>query len=380
MAQSFIDKYVFALMLDSSNFEKGANVATKAVNGIKSTILKTYSMIGGIDLFKSMVSDYTNTARSIDNLNLITGENITTLQAWNKSIQDVGGNVGAFQGTLRGLSQSLTDLRNFGKYDERIGWLGAIGVDLYKDGRLKKASELLTDIAGKIKGMGETEAWSWARRLGIDESTYRLFRKHGDQIERIIKNNEKYAVLKRGDIKTLEEYDRMISNFKNSWTSFSREIMSSVLPVIQKDLFPEVEKLVKYLTTNKGEVGEFFSTFSKGLITVFQKTNKVMGLIGSKVGEVQGALESGNFDKAGQTLFDVTPFGMAVNWLKGNVADWAKNKQANSKQNFVVIQNMNVETKDAKRLSKDLQSLAESYPVEPWNRNLMPQFVRANNK
>ena len=172
----------------------------------------------------------------------------------------------------------------------------------------------------------------------------------------------------------------MISNFKNSWTSFSREIMSSVLPVIQKDLFPEVEKLVKYLTTNKGEVGEFFSTFSKGLITVFQKTNKVMGLIGSKVGEVQGALESGNFDKAGQTLFDVTPFGMAVNWLKGNVADWAKNKQANSKQNFVVIQNMNVETKDAKRLSKDLQSLAESYPVEPWNRNLMPQFVRANNK
>ena len=58
MAQSYIDKYVFALMLDSSNFEKGANLATKAANGIKSTLLKTYTALGGIDLFKNMLTDY----------------------------------------------------------------------------------------------------------------------------------------------------------------------------------------------------------------------------------------------------------------------------------------------------------------------------------
>lgn len=281
MAQSYIDKYVFALMLDSSNFEKGANLATKAANGVKNTLLKTYSIIGGIDLFKSMLTDYTEATRSIDNLNLITGENITTLQAWKKSIQDVGGNVGAFEGTLKGLSNSLADLRQFGKYDDRLGILGWRGISLYQDGKMKNATTLLSEIAKKIKDMNESDAFSWASALGIDESTYRLFRLHGDSIDDLIKKNKQWAVLNKEDVKTTRQYDKIISDFKSSWQSLSRILVSSILPVIQNDLFPELENLVKYLTTNKDEVKDFFNNIGEGVREILPGVIEVAKAIGT---------------------------------------------------------------------------------------------------
>ena len=281
MAQSYIDKYVFALMLDSSNFEKGANLATKAANGVKNTLLKTYSIIGGIDLFKSMLTDYTEATRSIDNLNLITGENITTLQAWKKSIQDVGGNVGAFEGTLKGLSNSLADLRQFGKYDDRLGILGWRGISLYQDGKMKNATTLLSEIAKKIKDMNEADAFSWARALGIDESTYRLFRLHGENIDNLIKKNERWAVLNKEDVKTTRQYDKIISDFKSSWQSLSRILVSSILPVIQNDLFPELENLVKYLTTNKDEIKDFFNNIGEGVREILPGVIEVAKAIGT---------------------------------------------------------------------------------------------------
>lgn len=311
MAQSYIDKYVFALMLDSSNFEKGANLATKAANGIKNTLLKTYSIIGGIDLFKSMITDYTDATRSIDNLNLITGENITTLQAWKKSIQDVGGNVGAFEGTLKGLSNSLADLRQFGKYDERLGVLGWRGISLYQDGKMKNATTLLTEIAKKIKNLNEQDAFSWARALGIDESTYRLFRLHGDSIENIIKKNERWAVLNREDVKTTRQYDKILSDFKSSWQSLSRILVSSVLPVIQNELFPELENLVKYLTTNKDEVRAFFTNFSEGVKEILPGVIEVAKAVGTFAGwVVKGAQGAGEI--AGTTVGNLETFSNKI--------------------------------------------------------------------
>lgn len=308
MAQSYIDKYVFALMLDSSNFEKGANLATKAANGIKNTLLKTYSIIGGIDLFKSMITDYTDAARSIDNLNLITGENITTLQAWKKSIQDVGGNVGAFEGTLKGLSNSLADLRQFGKYDERLGVLGWRGISLYQDGKMKNATTLLYEIAKKIKNLNEQDAFSWARALGIDESTYRLFRLHGDSIENLIKKNERWAVLNREDVKTTRQYDKILSDFKSSWQSLSRILVSSVLPVIQNELFPELENLVKYLTTNKDEVRAFFTNFAEGVKDILPGVIEVAKAVGTFAGwVVKGAQGAGEI--AGTAVGNLETFG-----------------------------------------------------------------------
>lgn len=397
MAQSFIDKYVFALMLDSKDFEKGANLATKAANGIKDTLLKTYSIIGGIDLFKNMLTDYTDATRSIDNLNLVTGENITTLQAWKKSIQDVGGNVGAFEGTLRGLSKSLSDLRQFGKVDDRLGILGWQGIDLYKNGRMKQASEILTDIAKKIKTMREADAWSWASAMGIDESTYRLFRLHGENIDELIKKNERWAILKKEDIKTTRQYDKLISDFKNSWLSFSRTIMSSVLPVLQKDLFPEIEKMVLYLTDHKEDITKFFQSLANGAVKAaegFVKVGEGIGLVaaqlqtdledniekhGSVVGSAKTALDWG--EPLGKLNLPMYFLGKAKDKLAGINASMqaSKEREANLQNNVLYIHSLNVASNDPKRFSEGLSELAQTGTLPTNKLDLIPQVGGVNN-
>lgn len=306
MAQSYIDKYVFALMLDSSNFEKGANLATKAANGIKSTLLKTYTALGGIDLFKSMLTTYTDAARNIDSLSLTTGENIVKLQAWEKAIQDIGGNINSFRGTISALDDSLAKL-SMGQVDERFGAMLKLGVSAFDaTGKLKKGADLLLDM-GKALNQFEDNAmaFTWAKAMGLDESTFKLMRRYGEGLESAIKQNERWAIINQKDIEITRNYDRMISRFKTSWQELSKTIMSTVLPVIQKELFPEVEKLVKYFETNQGQIKQFFENIANGakeaapvLLTIAEAIGKVAGVIvsgaqgaGTLAGKGVGALE-----------------------------------------------------------------------------------------
>ena len=287
MAQSYIDKYVFALMLDSSNFEKGANLATKAANGIKNTLIKTYAALGGIDLFKSMLTTYTDAARNIDSLSLTTGENIVKLQAWEKAIQDTGGNINAFRGTISALDDSLAKL-SMGQVDERFGSMLKLGVSAFDaSGKLKKGADLLLDMSNALNQFEDNAmAFTWAKAIGLDESTFKLMRRYGDGLESAIKQNERWAIITQRDIENGRAYDKMISRFKTSWQDLSKTIMSSVLPVIQNDLFPEVEKLVKYFETNKDQVKQFFDNIGKGVREMLPVIVQLAEAVGTVAGWV----------------------------------------------------------------------------------------------
>lgn len=295
MAQSYIDKYVFALMLDSSNFEKGANLATKAANGIKSTLLKTYTALGGIDLFKSMLTTYTDAARNIDSLSLTTGENIIKLQAWEKAIQDTGGNINQFRGTISALDDSLAKL-SMGQVDERFGAMLKLGVSAFDaSGKMKKGADLLLDM-GKALNQFEDNAmaFTWAKAMGLDESTFKLMRRYGDGLEKAIKQNERWAIITQRDIENGRAYDRMISRFKTAWQELSKTIMSSVLPVIQKDLFPEVERLVKYFEANQGQIKQFFENLANGAKEALPVIMEIAEAVGAFAGFiVKGAQKTG---------------------------------------------------------------------------------------
>jgi hypothetical protein len=295
MAQSYIDKYVFALMLDSSNFEKGANLATKAANGIKNTLLKTYAALGGIDLFKSMLTTYTDAARNIDSLSLTTGENIVKLQAWEKAIQDTGGNINAFRGTISALDDSLAKL-SMGQVDERFGAMLKLGVSAFDaSGKLKKGADLLLDMGQALNQFEDNAmAFTWAKAMGLDESTFKLMRRYGDGLESAIKQNERWAIITQRDIENGRAYDKMISRFKTSWQELSKTIMSSVLPVIQNDLFPEIEKLVKYFETNKDQVKQFFENIGEGVREMLPVIVQLAEAVGTVAGWVaKGAQTTG---------------------------------------------------------------------------------------
>lgn len=367
MAQSFIDKYVFALMLDSSNFEKGATLATKAANGIKDTMLKTYTALGGINLFKNMLTDYTDAARNIDMLNILTGENTVQLQAWEKTIQDTGGNVNAFRSSLRGLNESLAQFKNFGQVDNKIVALFKQGISpTGANGNWKKGTELLKDIAGAIRKIkDESSAWSWASAMGIDESTFRMMRMHGEQLDDIIKKNERWAIINKQDIETTRKYDLIISSFKTSWLDLSRTIMSELLPVLQDKLFPEIKNGLEYFKTNKGTIIEGIRTIAELAERAAEGFKTIGEGIGLVAAEIVGEQEK-NVQKHGKVLGTAATIGGmykdTLNYWGGPLmlspTAYASQKAA---QYIINVSKMNVNGENAQEIGQDIADKAGTY-------------------
>lgn len=281
---SYVDKYFFALMLDAKGFKSGANTAVSAIDSIKNTFLKTYSLLGGFDLFKNMLTSYTTTARSIDQLNLMTGINTRDMQAWQKTIQDTGGDVNAFNNTLAKLADMQAQIKYRG-YAEGMGDFNFFGIDV----RGKKPIEILKDVNKLLKSVKDNaEAFNIAKRLGIDESSYRIMRLYGDKLEKVVESNLKYAVMTQKDIENAQRYEQIVSDFKIAWTKLSKEVMSNILPTLMNDLFPQVERLTNLV------VKELLPGLKDALPYIVKAAEKVAewsGYVGTGIGEMQGKYE-----------------------------------------------------------------------------------------
>lgn len=318
MATGYIDKYVFALMLDSTDFQKGANIATRAIGGLKSTLLKTYSAIGGIDLFKNLISTYTDAAKSVDRMSIVTNEDINSLQAWQKAISDTGGNVNAFNGTIRALSDDMAQLKNYGtsKYLSTMQWLG---IDFTNEkGEIKSATELLLAYQKALAGMDNQTAWNFAQKLGLDEDTFALMRRHPDDLEKIIRQYKKMAIIGKEDIAINRQWEKVLSDFRYSWLRFSKTIGSNVLPILQNQLFPAIQEGINYLLSNQDEVKSFFGSVSSGvrtLLPVIVDVAKATGTFLGKVVDVTKAL--GEMIGTAQVMLEGNDNGHSTDLVNG---------------------------------------------------------------
>lgn len=359
MAQSFIDKYVFALMLDSSNFEKGANMATKAANGIKTTLLKTYTALGGIDLFKGMLTSYTDAAHNIDMLNILTGENTVQLQAWEKTIQDTGGNINAFRGSLRGLNESFAQFRNFGQADNKILALFRQGISpTDAQGNWKKGTEVLKEIARVIRTIkSESSAWTWASAMGIDEGTFRMMRIYGENIDDIIKKNEQWAIINKRDIENTRKYDLMVSAFKTSWLDLSKTIMSELLPVIQEQLFPAIRNGIEYFRENKDGIIGTIKTICDLMLQTAGAAKDFAEYLGAKAANVTITQEQ-NVSKYGKGVGTALTAGKYL--TMANLPMLAANYAADKAQQYIInISKVDVSTDNIEGLTNEIKQVAQ---------------------
>lgn len=347
MATGYIDKYVFALMLDSTDFQKGANLATRAIGGLKSTLLKTYSAIGGIDLFKNLISTYTDAAKSVDRMSIVTNEDINSLQAWQKAISDTGGNVNAFNGTIRALSDDMAQLKNYGtsKYLSTMQWLG---IDFTNEkGEIKSATELLLAYQKALAGMDNQTAWNFAQKLGLDEDTFALMRRHPDDLEKIIRQYKKISVIGKEDIAINRQWEKVLSDFRYSWLRFSKTIGSNVLPILQNQLFPAIQDGINYLLGHKEEISTVIDGLGEGVKKIIP-VMKVVAVIAKEIGsliwnisEATGDLmgrATGYLERRGTSwvsvLNSLSPLGRLVN---GNMVEKDLQKKQNELQNSVAL-------------------------------------------
>ena len=345
---NIVDKFVFALMLDSKGMKEGANVAEKALGSVKNAFLKTYSLIGGFDLFRNMLHTYTDAAKSVDDFSLVTGQNIYQLQAWQKAIQDTGGDVAGLQGTIRRFTDMQAQLKRYGTASGIEEFL-RIGIDP----RGKSAFQVLQQVGKVLASVKDNaEAFNIAKNIGIDESTFIMLRRYGENFDKVIKANEKYAFINRAAIAQTREYNRILSSFKTSWLQFSASIMKVALPAIEK-ILPEIEKITKYLLN---ETLPTVMEWGSSLINAVQEAGDFWGnVIGEHAKEVNeqkrfDEMRSATFKKAKEAGLTTKDIFEMSKFLAGEKRyDWYS-RRANA---FIDVK-VNANNADGKQIGQEI--------------------------
>jgi hypothetical protein len=235
-----IDKFVFALFLDTKNFKQGADTAEKSVNGIKRTILQAYSAIGGINLFRTMLNDYSATAVELGRLSESTGENLRELEAWKLTVRDAGSDVGAFFGTLKMLNDEMANIKNYGT-SASLATFQRLGISVYgANGQLKKGTDLLKDIGKRLVELDVRQAFNFGKALGLDEGTIIVLRRYGEGLEKIVKQNEKRALITKQDVANGMAYQKMLSELKQTFLSLEKAVVPEILKAL-KEIMPQLQ-------------------------------------------------------------------------------------------------------------------------------------------
>jgi len=236
-----IDKFVFALFLDTKNFKQGADVAERSVNGLRRTILQAYTAIGGIDIFRRMITDYSNTSVELGRLSEVTGESLKELEAWKLTVRDAGSDTGSFFGTLKMLNDEMANIKNYGS-SQSLATFQRLGITVYSaNGKLKKGTELLKDIAGRLSKFKEnSQAFNFGKALGLDEGTIFVLRRYGEGIEKIVKQNEKRALITKQDVANGMAYQKMLSDLKQTFLSLEKAVVPEILKAL-KEIMPQLQ-------------------------------------------------------------------------------------------------------------------------------------------
>lgn len=384
-----VDKFTFVLFLDSSNFTKGTSTAEKAVNGLKTTMLSAYTAIGGIDLFHNMLTTYTDTARSVGRLSEVTGESIKTIQAWQYTMEASGGPVSSINAALMAFNEEMAQVKNYGT-STHMALFARLGINIKP---LEKGSKLLLDTAKVLKTLNDTQAFDFGRSLGLDDNTIILLRRYGDGLSSVIRQNEKYSIIKKRDIETTKEWDKMMANLKFQFLGLSQTISPEMMELFKTVVFPQIKTLFEYMIKHKKEIkegileiGHTFADIAPGaatLLNLLDKIVKATGKFGASLGGIiTDPYELAQLEGESPLILGYVKQGnskIPLRDVPANIAPWTKfvgqglsaeqlgKIMPAAQSQPIYIENLTINTKatNAEGIQKDLRRLPRSSQIAP---------------
>ena len=203
---TIIDTLVTVFTMDKRGFDDGAKDIKNTLQGLKSIA----QSVGAIALFgygSGLVKDFVNANTELARFSDTIHANIEDVQAWGKVLEKEGGSLQSLQGTLTRLSMLSRGMR--------------------------EPTQLLRQMADRMKGMSYWQAKMYGSRFGIDEATIRVLQKGGREVDRLLARAKQLGVYNKAQLEQARK-------LKNSWIDlgqsvgyFGGQIAMNLLPAIQ---------------------------------------------------------------------------------------------------------------------------------------------------
>ena len=337
---------------DASGMKRGTQEAKKGADDLKKSVLETDKAAQDMgDSFLSMISDAKGSISSLVGFSTVTagilneaarvdqlgkfadtiGQNIEEIDAWGQVVARNGGTAEGFQGTLKGLTDSLTELQltGAGPAADVLARFGISARDA--GGGLKSAFDLLPEIADSFEGLSKAESLKFGQQLGLDQGTILTLQQGRFEVDQMVRRQKELGVATEEDAKIAREFNTAWQDTSQVFSSVFREIGVSVLPVLS-DMLVGVQSFVQFMQDNEGLVEGIFSGMAVVLTaklapallsTVFSPAGAAIALIAlfALLYDDVKAFLSGNDSLIGQISEKYPIVGDIVKSLAGFVSD-----------------------------------------------------------
>lgn len=229
-----IDAFLVTFGLDSSGMQKGAEEGKSSLEGLKSTALKVFAVIGGAVAVKAMISNFADGADAAGKLADALGEDMEQMQALGRAAALEGGSVEQFNGSIKNLNRGLVEMATTGG-GRSAKFFEALGISATDaTGKVRPATEVLLELSDRFEGLSAQEAAGLGEKLGLDAGTIGLLRKGRVEIEATTKAQKELGVYTKEDAAIAAKFNDQIQDMGVALGMVAAPIIQLVLPALEK--------------------------------------------------------------------------------------------------------------------------------------------------
>lgn len=248
MAAVTLQQIAVMFGVETGQFKKDLKSAEGAAKNAKVTILKYLAPIAGALASKRLFGNFLE-AGEIGQFARSVGESTQEIDAWQEAVRHAGGSAEGFRSTVTALSRGLAEVATTGKGRAKVA-LDALGISATDaNGKVRKATDVLLDLASKAETMDRAQFLGLATRLGIDQGTIRNLQTGNKALREQLDILRMRAVTDE-DADVAADYADAVQDLRKSFQAVANIVIRSVTPALTK-VAKTITKATDFLIRNR---------------------------------------------------------------------------------------------------------------------------------
>ena len=240
--------------------ERQIKTATEGYKKLSGAIVGMVGAMAGMAGVKAFITGSMNSLLGVGRASQNLRMSARDVAAWGKTIESVGGKSEDMIATMRSMDLSVANAaEGFNVDNPFFSFLNNQGIQ-WKNatGSLRTMGEMLPEIADAFNKFRPEQQAILAQQNGWGDDFVTLLRKGGAEIRRIQQEKLAQTAVDDASIGRAEKLQEAWAGIKSRLESVSMALFEKLLPYLEKAV-DHLERFSKWVDSNSGRIGEFFS-------------------------------------------------------------------------------------------------------------------------
>lgn len=228
---------------------KQAQNAERVVNNLVSGLGRLFGASFSLYRAGQAISSFVDRFTGLDDLSRRTGESVTNLDLWSRTITAAGGNADRFLSTIENMSRTIR--QSFTEGGPTVSWLASLGIAARdSNGELRQTTDILLDVADAWQRYDEPTRQQIGERLGIDNDTIRLLNEGSESVVEMLNAQARLNIVTEEQTKIARRTSIAWGSINNLWRTASDRVLVRLGPMILS-VSSAVEKASLFIIENE---------------------------------------------------------------------------------------------------------------------------------